>query len=98
MEYKRNNSTNKEYIAIDLLNAWKHIAGEKLQYRFKIDTTSETRYSLTIYMNRPIHIEPNSDQSMSLAKWVLASAYTKRTNNIDEILEKIQKGIANENN
>lgn len=98
MEYQTKSSPNKEYIAIDLLNAWKHIAGDKIQYVFQINTATEARYSLTIYMNRLIHIEPNSDQSTSLSKLVLASAYTKRTNNIDEILEKIQKGIADENN
>lgn len=77
------NTAHKEASAIHLLKAWQDIRGVGYEYNFTINTRVTSSYKLTLYRVSCLG--------------VIEKAYTVFTANIDEVLEKIQKEIINEN-
>lgn len=70
--------------AIDSLEAWKEKKGAKAAYSFAIDTSGLSRYKLSLY-----HYGEYSE---------IVSAFSISTNNIDEIIQKLAKGIMENEN
>lgn len=69
----------KIYSVIEILFAWKEKHGDRFSYSFTIDTNGISRYRMSLYY---------TGEHCSIK-----GAYSISTNDIDEILEKLQKGL-----
>ena len=74
---------DKEHIALNLIKAWSHYNGHAGAYSLKISTVHKQRYALEFFALTP--------QNTMMPIGVIA------TSDIDIILDKIQRGIANAN-
>ena len=69
----------KVYCVIEILDHLQKEHGKRFSYSFTIDTTGLARYKISLY-----YIGKTSG---------IQGAYSLSTNHIDEILQKLQKGI-----
>lgn len=71
---------NRIYTIIEILDHWQEQHGEKVSYSFTMDTSSVSRYKLSLYYYQG---EYNS----------IKGAYSLSTSNLDEVLHKLTKGM-----
>lgn len=73
---------NRIYTIIEILDHWQEQHGEKVSYSFTIDTSSVSRYKLSLYYYQGEYK-------------ALRGAYSLSTNNLGEVLDKLTKGMNN---